>query len=196
MFVALRRFTIPLTIILQYYILKTRTSTRAMFAIFLLVFGSLIAVLQDFQFNLLGYFLCLVNDVGDSCEAIFTKRQLNLKNQHDDSNRYRRLSDNCIHDEDNEKKYDENQNLEEYYKEDVKQEANYNDVNVGKVAIIYYCALLNLIPLSFVVYLTGDLENFSKFDYWDDSLFILMFISCSFFSLVFLLVILKFKLIY
>lgn len=210
MFVALRRFTIPLTIVLQYHILRTRTSGRAMFAIFLLVFGSIIAVLQDFQFNFLGYFLCLVNDIGDSCEAIFCKRQLNLKHQRDESIRYRKLNetdlDHAGHDNANStdstdmissnanqssiivQKYDKNQNLEEYYKKNVNSpEIKYDDINIGKVAIIYYCALLNIVPLCFVVYFTGDLQGALKFEYWDDTLFTLMFVSCSFFSLVFLL---------
>lgn len=199
MFVALRRFTIPLTIVLQYYILKTKTSARAMFAIFLIVFGSLIAVLQDFQFNLLGYFLCLVNDIGDSCEAIFTKKQLNLKNQRDDLNRYKQLKIDSLKTKDNEnhnsnllivKKYDKNQNLEEYYKkeEDVHSEIrSLDEVGIGKVAIIYYCALLNILPLALVVYLTGDLNGAIKFEFWSDTQFTLMFISCSLFSLVFLL---------
>lgn len=207
MFVALRRFTIPLTIVLQFYVLKSKTSTKAIFAIFILVLGSLIAVLQDFQFNLLGYFLCLVNDVGDSCEAIFTKKQLNIKNQKDFLKRkYKKLETSS--DEDMKKdtylnnssvnnlpdsliveKYDKNQNLEEYYKKEIKREENldYEDVNIGKVAIIYYCALLNLPPLCLVVYLTGDLKGALEFEYWNDTLFTLMFISCSFFSLVFLL---------
>lgn len=199
MFVALRRFTIPLTIVLQYYILKTKTSARAMFAIFLIVFGSLIAVLQDFQFNLLGYFLCLVNDIGDSCEAIFTKKQLNLRNQRDDLNRYKQLKIDSLKTKDNEnhnsnllivKKYDKNQNLEEYYKkeEDVHSEIrSLDEVGIGKVAIIYYCALLNILPLALVVYLTGDLNGAIKFEFWSDTQFTLMFISCSLFSLVFLL---------
>jgi len=101
MFVALRRFTIPLTIVLQYYILQTKTSRRAMFAIFILFLGSLIAVLQDFQFNLFGYFLCLVNDIGDSCEAIFCKRQLNIKNQRDEIRKYKRLKEDELTNENN-----------------------------------------------------------------------------------------------
>lgn len=209
MFVALRRFTIPLTIVLQYYVLKTKTSSKAMFAIFLLVLGSLIACLQDFQFNLLGYFLCLVNDVGDSCEAIFTKRQLNLKNHRDDLGRYKRLQEAASKATENgdgtangklsngvAAKYDKNQNLEEYYKKDTKKETkkeskkdeiNYDEINLGKVGIIYYCALLNVVPLALVVYFSGDLEGAIQFDYWSDFIFCVMFVSCSFFSLVFLL---------
>lgn len=177
-----------------------------MFAIFLLVLGSLIACLQDFQFNLLGYFLCLVNDVGDSCEAIFTKRQLNLKNHRDDLRRYKRLQDVALSEATengdgtaNGKigngvalKYDKNQNLEEYYKKETKKETkkdetNYDEINLGKVGIIYYCALLNLVPLGLVVYFSGDLVGAIQFDYWSDLIFTLMFVSCSFFSLIFLL---------
>jgi len=60
-------------------------------------------------------------------------------------------------------------------------------MNIGKVAIIYYCALLSIVPLCFVVYLTDDFRGALKFEYWNDYLFTLMFISCSFFSLIFLL---------
>lgn len=169
-----------------------------MFAIFLLVLGSLIACLQDFQFNLLGYFLCLVNDVGDSCEAIFTKRQLNFKHHRDSLRRYKRLEDAAQSTENGEPngkisngvalKYDKNQNLEEYYKKEAKKdETNYDEINLGKVGIIYYCALLNVVPLGLVVYFSGDLEGTIQFDYWRDIVFTLMFVSCSFFSLVFLL---------
>ena len=171
-----------------------------MLAIFLLVLGSLIACLQDFQFNLLGYFLCLVNDVGDSCEAIFTKRQLNFKHHRDDLRRYKRLQDADLpatteNSELNGKisngvalKYDKNQNLEEYYKKEAKKdETNYDEINLGKVGIIYYCGLLNVVPLSLVVFFSGDLEGAIQFDYWNDFVFTLMFASCSFFSLVFLL---------
>lgn len=176
-----------------------------MLAIFLLVLGSAIACLQDFQFNLLGYFLCLVNDVGDSCEAIFTKRQLNFKHQRDSLRRYKRLEktleDATLSEHPTENgepngkvingvamKYDKNQNLEEYYKKEVKKdETNYDEINLGRVGIIYYCALLNIVPLALVVYFTGDLEGAIQFDYWGDFVFTMMFVSCSFFSLVFLI---------
>jgi solute carrier family 35 protein len=176
MFVVLRRFSIPLTLFLQYRILGIGCTRQAIFAISILLMGSLVAMMEDFSFNLIGYLLCFVNDMGDSFESILTKKQ--LVNNH-------RLAKSSHESEES--------LLESGHKSDLPDSDQSKDddsiaeeLDIGKVGILYYSAFFNVFPLLLLVLINGDLVNCFSFEAWMDPLFPFIFFSSSLLSVLFL----------
>lgn len=186
MFVVLRRFSIPLTLFLQYHILGVSCSKHAIWSICILLLGSLIAMLEDFSFNWIGYLLCFVNDMGDSFESILTKKQL-VENHHRPSKDVHESQERLL---DAVNKADisdcENQSdlIDHTCSKDVS--AGESQIDIGKVGILYYSALFNVLPLFVLVIANGDLKATFALDSWFDPLFPFIFLSSSLLSVLFL----------
>ena len=175
MFVVLRRFSIPLTLLLQYRMLGMRYSRQAMFAIAILMLGSFFAMFEDFSFSFWGYFLCLANDFGDSFESVLTKKQLNTG---------RRVAEQKTTAEDMEQLLEDKQAsaLSSFAKEKSEDE----EIEIGKAGILYYSALFNIVPLFIFAYLSGDLVSLIHFDGWIDFKFSILFVVSLMLSVLFL----------
>ncbi|KAM8960591.1 nucleotide sugar transporter SLC35D2 [Pelodytes ibericus] len=79
MFTVLRKFSIPLTLILEMIILRKRYSYSAVLSVLLIIVGALIAASFDLSFNLEGYILVLLNDFFTASYGVYTKEKLDPK---------------------------------------------------------------------------------------------------------------------
>jgi drug/metabolite transporter (DMT)-like permease len=74
MFTVLRRFSILMSMIGEYYLLSTVPSAQVIFAVFLMIFGAIIAALFDFSYDAYGYLLVLLNDLFTALNGIYLKK--------------------------------------------------------------------------------------------------------------------------
>jgi len=79
MMTVLRRFSILMTMAGEYYILKSRPSMAIQLAVYLMIFGSLVAALNDLAFNLRGYTYVLLNDFFTAGNGVLIKKKLESK---------------------------------------------------------------------------------------------------------------------
>lgn len=79
MFAALRRFSILMTMFLEYYLLKTRPSTAVQLSVFSMVGGALLAASDDLSFNLEGYTFIMISNALTASNGVFTKKKLKNK---------------------------------------------------------------------------------------------------------------------
>lgn len=79
MFTVLRRFSILMTMILEYFILGIKASYAVRFSIGLMIFGSIIAALYDLAFDAYGYTLILINDICTAANGVYIKQKLEAK---------------------------------------------------------------------------------------------------------------------
>jgi len=79
MMTVLRRFSILMTMIGEFYILKVRPSTSIQMSVYLMIFGSLVAASNDLAFNLLGYTYVLLNDFFTAGNGVLMKKKLESK---------------------------------------------------------------------------------------------------------------------
>ena len=77
MFTVLRRFSILMTMILEFYILKTRPKRLIIFAVFIMIFGAIVAASNDLAFEARAYAFILANDVFTAANGVYTKNNLN-----------------------------------------------------------------------------------------------------------------------
>lgn len=76
MFAALRRFSILMTMFLEYYLLKVRPSTAVQLSVFSMVGGALLAASDDLSFNLEGYAFIMISNALTASNGVFTKKKL------------------------------------------------------------------------------------------------------------------------
>ncbi len=76
MFTVLRRFTIPMTMGLEWVLLGVVASAQVQLSVFLMVLGAFVAALSDLSFDAVGYTLILFNNVFTSLNGVVMKRTL------------------------------------------------------------------------------------------------------------------------
>ncbi|EYC06787.1 hypothetical protein Y032_0074g892 [Ancylostoma ceylanicum] len=79
MFTVLRRFSILMTMVLEYYILGVNASRAVRISVCLMIAGSIIAALFDLTFDLWGYTLIGLNDICTAALGVYTKQKLEAK---------------------------------------------------------------------------------------------------------------------
>jgi solute carrier family 35 len=76
MFAALRRFSILMTMFLEFYILKLRPSTAVQMSVYGMVGGALLAASDDLSFNLEGYTMIMLTNIFTASNGVFVKKKL------------------------------------------------------------------------------------------------------------------------
>jgi solute carrier family 35 len=74
MFTVLRRFSILMTMIGEYFVLSSTPSSIVMVSVFLMIFGAIVAAMNDFSFDLYGYILVLLNDLFTALNGVYLKK--------------------------------------------------------------------------------------------------------------------------
>uniref|UniRef100_A0A8C5K920 Solute carrier family 35, member D2 n=1 Tax=Jaculus jaculus TaxID=51337 RepID=A0A8C5K920_JACJA len=75
MFTVLRKFTIPLTLLLEAIILG-KYSLTIVASVFTIVLGAVVAAGSDLTFNLEGYILVFLNDIFTAANGVYTKQKM------------------------------------------------------------------------------------------------------------------------
>ncbi|KAL4084807.1 hypothetical protein QTP88_027706 [Uroleucon formosanum] len=81
MFTMLRRFSILITMLGEYYLLNIRPKFSVKISVGMMVSGAIIAASNDLGFNLNGYMFVLFNDFLTAANGVFTKKKLNSKKE-------------------------------------------------------------------------------------------------------------------
>uniref|UniRef100_A0A8C5LNV5 Solute carrier family 35 member D2 n=1 Tax=Leptobrachium leishanense TaxID=445787 RepID=A0A8C5LNV5_9ANUR len=79
MFTVLRKFAIPLTLILEMIVLRKRYAVSVVLSVVLIVLGAMIAASFDLAFNFEGYFMVLMNDLFTAAHGVYTKEKIDPK---------------------------------------------------------------------------------------------------------------------
>jgi len=81
MFTALRRISILMTTVLQWYLFKVPHNNLQLISICVMVFGSFVAATNDLTFNMRGYVFVMLNNVVTALSQITTKKALGKKSK-------------------------------------------------------------------------------------------------------------------
>lgn len=76
MFAALRRFSILMTMFLEFYILKIRPTCAVQLSVYGMIGGSLIAASDDLSFNSEGYAFIMITNILTASNGVFVKKKL------------------------------------------------------------------------------------------------------------------------
>ncbi|XP_072452990.1 nucleotide sugar transporter SLC35D2 isoform X1 [Notamacropus eugenii] len=79
MFTVLRKFTIPLTLLLEVIILRKQYSLSIIVSVFAIILGAFIAAGSDLNFNLEGYIFVFLNDIFTAANGVYTKQKMDPK---------------------------------------------------------------------------------------------------------------------
>lgn len=74
MFTALRRFSIMMTMIGEYYVIGKSPTNNVMLCVFLMVGGALVAASNDLSFDLYGYALVFLNNFFTALSGVYLKK--------------------------------------------------------------------------------------------------------------------------
>uniref|UniRef100_A0A6G1SMQ9 UDP-N-acetylglucosamine/UDP-glucose/GDP-mannose transporter n=1 Tax=Aceria tosichella TaxID=561515 RepID=A0A6G1SMQ9_9ACAR len=85
MFIALRRFSIALTAIAEFYMLNVRQSLSIVCTIIAMIGGSFIAAAADLTFNAKGYLLVMISNLFTAANGVYTKKTIDAReiNKHE-----------------------------------------------------------------------------------------------------------------
>lgn len=85
MFIALRRFSIAMTAIGEFYVLNVRQSLSIVCTIVAMIAGSFIAAAADLTFNALGYVLVMTSNFFTAANGVYTKKTIDSReiNKHE-----------------------------------------------------------------------------------------------------------------
>uniref|UniRef100_A0A1I7TV97 TPT domain-containing protein n=1 Tax=Caenorhabditis tropicalis TaxID=1561998 RepID=A0A1I7TV97_9PELO len=92
MFTVLRRFSILMTMILEFYILDVKASKAVKISVGLMIGGSFIAAIYDLSFDALGYTMIFINNICTAALGVYTKQKLDAK----DLGKYGLMFYNCL----------------------------------------------------------------------------------------------------
>jgi solute carrier family 35 protein len=79
MFTALRRFSILLTMLGEFYVLGTRPSVPVQISVYTMIGGATLAASNDLAFTPTGYSLIMVNNLFTAANGVYTKKRLESK---------------------------------------------------------------------------------------------------------------------
>ncbi|XP_033019691.1 UDP-N-acetylglucosamine/UDP-glucose/GDP-mannose transporter [Lacerta agilis] len=79
MFTVLRKFTIPLTLLLEMIVLGKRYPPSIVISVFAIILGAFIAAGSDLAFSMEGYASVLLNDVFTAANGVYTKQKIDPK---------------------------------------------------------------------------------------------------------------------
>ncbi|KAL3284914.1 hypothetical protein HHI36_019046 [Cryptolaemus montrouzieri] len=79
MFTALRRFSILMTMILEFYLLGVFPVVSVQISVYTMIIGALLATSDDLAFNLHGYIYILLNDLLTATSGVYTKKKLDSR---------------------------------------------------------------------------------------------------------------------
>ena len=79
MMIVLRRFTVLMTMVAEYFILKVKPELSVQLSVLMMIFGAFVAAINDLAFNLLGYSYILMNNICSCMNVVTTKKKLNAK---------------------------------------------------------------------------------------------------------------------
>lgn len=79
MFTVLRRFSILLTMVLEWVVLRETPTFAVKFSVFLMIFGSMVAAIFDLSFDTLGYVLIFINNISTAANVVYMKKKLESK---------------------------------------------------------------------------------------------------------------------
>jgi solute carrier family 35 len=76
MFAALRRFSVLMTMFLEFYVLKVRPTTAVQLSVYSMIGGALLAASDDLSFNLEGYAFIMITNALTASNGVFVKKKL------------------------------------------------------------------------------------------------------------------------
>lgn len=79
MFIALRRFSIAMTAVGEFYLLRVKQTLSIILTIVTMIGGSLIAATSDLTFNAYGYAMVMTNNVFTAANVVYIKKTIDSK---------------------------------------------------------------------------------------------------------------------
>ena len=79
MMIVLRRFTVLMTMVAEYLMLKVKPDLSVQLSVLMMIFGAFVAAINDLAFSMLGYFYIFMNNICSCMNVVVTKKKLNSK---------------------------------------------------------------------------------------------------------------------